>query len=94
VIESEDLKDLGYATLFRGLFVHMQQLQVNLVKSTAALATALSAADPNFAARFQVAMHSADADEQNMSTGPELEQTLAALEQAIVKLKTGGHQAN
>ena len=92
MIENEDLKDLGDVTLFRDMFSHIQRRQVNLVKSTAALATALSAADPNFAARFQVAMHSAD--EQNMPADPELEQTLVTLEQVIAKLKTGGHQAN
>jgi len=29
-----------------------------------------------------------------MPADPELEQTLATLEQVIAKLKTGGHQAN
>jgi hypothetical protein len=92
--ESENLKDLGYVSLLRDVFLHIRQLYVSLTKSTAALATALHAADPNFAMRFRAAMHSADEQSQSMPTDPELEQTLASLEQALAKLETGRHQAN
>jgi hypothetical protein len=81
MIESDDLKDLGYVTLFRDLFVYIRRLQIALVKSTAAVATALRAVDPDFETRFQGAMLSAD--KMNMPADPELEQTLATLEQVL-----------